>query len=475
MLKLYNTLGRKKQIFKPLKNKKVGLYTCGPTVYWYAHIGNLRTYIFNDILKRVLEYNKYKVKHIMNITDVGHLTSDADTGKDKIELRARKEKKTAWQIAEFYIKSFQKDIKALNIKSPDKWIKATDTIKEQIDLIKLLEKKGYTYQTEDGVYFNTSKIKDYGKLTGSKKRKLKPGARIKMAKGKKNPTDFALWKFAPKEVKRQMEWKSPWGKGFPGWHTECVAISIKYLGIPFDIHTGAIDLIPTHHTNEIAQTEAGYNKNLAKFWLHAEYLILKQAPTPKFGGERQEKMAKSKGNIITINSLIKKEINPLAYRYLCLGTHYKSKLTFSWKSLQSAQNALNNLYEKTAEIKSKKKVTTFERSLKSYYIKRFLEFINDDLNMPKALALMWNLIKDNKIPNKEKYALLLEFDKIFGLNLDKVKKPRIPEKIKKLAEQREKYRKEKNWKKADEIRKEIEKSEYKVEDTPHGPKIKKGC
>ena len=462
MLKLYNTLKRKKQTFKPLKDKKVGLYTCGPTVYWYAHIGNLRTYIFNDILKRVLEYNEYKVKHIMNITDVGHLTSDADIGEDKIELRAKKEKKTAWQIAEFYIKAFQKDIKALNIKSPDKWIKATDTIKEQIDLIKLLEKKGYTYQIEDGVYFNTSKIKDYGKLTGSKKRKLKPGARIKMAKGKKNPTDFALWKFAPKGVKRQMEWKSPWGKGFPGWHTECVAINIKYLGIPFDIHTGAIDLIPTHHTNEIAQAEAGYNKDLAKFWLHAEYLVLKQG-----------KMAKSKGHIITINSLIKKEINPLAYRYLTLGTHYKSKLTFSWKSLESAQNALNNLYEKTIEINSKKRIIRSKQSLKSYYFKKFLEFINDDLNTPRALALMWDLIKDDKISDKEKHILLLEFDKIFGLNLNKVKKPRIPEKIKKLVKEREKYRKEKNWKKADKSRKEIEKLGYKIEDTQKGVKIKK--
>lgn len=462
MLKLYNTLKRKKQTFKPLKDKKVGLYTCGPTVYWYAHIGNLRTYIFNDILKRVLEYNEYKVKHIMNITDVGHLTSDADIGEDKIELRAKKEKKTAWQIAEFYIKAFQKDIKALNIKSPDKWIKATDTIKEQIDLIKLLEKKGYTYQIEDGVYFNTSKIKDYGKLTGSKKRKLRPGARIKMVKGKKNPTDFALWKFAPKGVKRQMEWKSPWGKGFPGWHTECVAISIKYLGIPFDIHTGAIDLIPTHHTNEIAQAEAGYNKDLAKFWLHAEYLVLKQG-----------KMAKSKGHIITINSLIKKEINPLAYRYLTLGTHYKSKLTFSWKSLESAQNALNNLYEKTIEINSKKRIIRSKQSLKSYYFKKFLEFINDDLNTPRALALMWDLIKDDKISDKEKHILLLEFDKIFGLNLNKVKKPRIPEKIKKLVKEREKYRKEKNWKKADKSRKEIEKLGYKIEDTQKGVKIKK--
>jgi len=457
MLRLYNTLGRKKQIFRPIRQAqgKVGLYTCGPTVYWYAHIGNLRTYIFNDILKRVLEYNKYKVKHIMNITDVGHLTSDADIGEDKIELRAKKEKKTAWQIAEFYTKAFQKDIKVLNIKSPDKWIKATDTIKEQIDLIKLLEKKGYTYQIEDGVYFNTSKIKDYGKLTGSKKRKLKPGARIKMVKGKKNPTDFALWKFAPKGVKRQMEWKSPWGKGFPGWHTECVAISIKHLGIPFDIHTGAIDLIPTHHTNEIAQAQAGYNKDLAKFWLQAEYLILKQG-----------KMAKSKGDIITIDSLSKKEINPLAYRYLCLGTHYKSKLTFSWESLESAQNALDNLYERSSKLKAQ---SSKPQAKTQNYKKEFLSYINDDLNTPKALALTWSLIKRNKAD----YNLLLNFDRIFGLNLDKVKQPRIPEKIKKLAQQREKYRKEKNWKKADKARKEIEKLGYKIEDSEQGPKVKR--
>jgi len=465
MLRLYNTLGRKKQNFKPLKNKKVGLYTCGPTVYWYAHIGNLRTYIFNDILKRVLEYNKYKVKHIMNITDVGHLTSDADVGEDKIELRAKKEKKTAWQIAEFYTKAFQRDIKALNIKSPDKWIKATNTIKEQIDLIKLLEKKGYTYQIEDGVYFNTLKIKDYGKLTGSKKRNLKPGARIKMVKGKKNPTDFALWKFAPKGVQRQMEWKSPWGKGFPGWHTECVAIGIKHLGIPFDIHTGAIDLIPTHHTNEIAQAEAGYNKDLAKFWLHAEYLILKQR-NPK-GQAYGARMAKSKGNIITINSLIKKQINPLAFRYLCLQTNYRSKLTFSWKSLKSAENALENLYEKSSKILDAHRQTPPQLKTQSYK-KEFLSYINDDLNIPKALALMWKLIKTNRAS----YDLLLEFDKIFGLNLNKIKKPKIPEKIKKLSQQREKYRKEKNFKKSDQIRREIEKQGYTIEDTPQGPTIK---
>ena len=459
MIKLYNTLGRKKQTFKALRQAqgKVGLYTCGPTVYWYAHIGNLRTYIFNDILKRVLEYNGYKIKHIMNITDVGHLTSDADEGEDKLEKAAKKEKKTAWQIAQFYTKAFQKDIKTLNIKSPDKWVKATDTIKEQINLIKLLEKKGYTYQIEDGLYFDTSKIKDYGKLTGSKKRKLKPGARVKIVKGKKNITDFALWKFSPKNKKRQMEWKSPWGIGFPGWHTECVAIAIKYLGIPFDIHTGAIDLIPTHHTNEIAQAQAIYNKDLAKFWLHGEYLILKQG-----------KMAKSEGDIILIKDLIEKQINPLAFRYLCLQTHYRSKLTFSWKSLKSAQNALYNLYERSSKLKAQNSKSQLKTQ---NYKKEFLNYINDDLNTPKALALVWKLIKENKAS----YKLLLEFDKVLGLDLDKIKsanqRNKIPDKIKKLAEQREKYRKEKNWQKADQVRKQIEKLGFEVQDTSKGPKL----
>lgn len=462
MFKIYNTLTRKKEIFKPLKDKKVGLYTCGPTVYWFAHIGNLRTYIFEDILKKVLEYNNYKVKHVMNITDVGHLTSDADTGEDKIEKGAKREKKTVWQIADFYTRAFKKDIKALKIEAPDLWPKATDHIKEQVDLIKILEKKGFTYKISDGIYFDTSKIKDYGKLTGPKKRKLKPGARIEISPDKKNPTDFALWKFTPPGVKRQMEWNSPWGKGFPGWHTECVAMAIKYLGIPFDIHCGGIDHIPIHHTNEIAQAEAAYNKDLAKFWLHGEFLVLKKG-----------RMGKSEKNIIILNDLVEKNLNPLAYRYLCLGTHYRKKLTFSWESLKSSQESLNNLYQKVAEIKSENKTQKAEsRKIKDYF-KIFLGFINNDLNTPRALALMWDLIKDKEVSNKEKYNLLLDFDKIFSLNLAKIKKTKIPSKIKKLIEKREKYRQEKNWKKSDKIRKEIEKMGYKVEDTKKGPKIKK--
>jgi cysteinyl-tRNA synthetase len=461
MLKLYNTLTRKKEIFKPLKGKRVGLYTCGPTVYYFAHIGNLRTYIFEDILKRVLEYNGYKVKHVMNITDVGHLTSDADTGEDKIEIGAKRERKTAWEIAEFYTKAFKNDLKLLNIKEPSVWIKATETIEDQINLIKILEKKGFTYKISDGIYFDTSKLKNYGRLW-PKKMELKAGARIEMVPGKKNLTDFALWKFTPPGVKRQMEWDSPWGKGFPGWHTECVVMSIKELGVPFDIHCGGVDHILIHHTNEIAQAEAVFGKVFANFWLHGEFLVLEK-----------EKMAKSKGEIITLEKLIEKGFNPLAYRYFCLGTHYRKKLQFSWQALKASQNALNNLYQIISNLKSQ----ISNRNLKSQIFKKyqnlFLEFINEDLNMPRALALMWDLISNEKISNEEKYSLLLDFDKVFGLNFEKLKKLKIPEKIKKLVKIREEYRKKGDFKSADEIRKKIKEMGYWVEDTKEGPKIKK--
>lgn len=465
MLKLYNTLGRKKEVFKPLTNKMVRLFTCGPTVYFYAHIGNLRTYIFEDILKRVLEYNGYKVKHVMNITDVGHLTSNADTGEDKIELEAKKEKKTAWQIAKFYTKAFKRDLKILNIKEPDIWVRATETIKEQVDLIRILEKKGFTYRITDGIYFDTSKIKDYGKLAGLKKQKLKPGVRVEIVPGKKNPRDFALWKFTPPGVKRQMEWDSPWGRGFPGWHTECVVMASKFLKVPFDIHCGGIDHIPIHHTNEIAQSEAAFGKNLANFWLHGEFLTI-----------NQRRMGKSEGNIIVLNDLIKNGFDPLAFRYLSLTCHYRSKLNFSWSALKASQIALSNLYEKLAEdnlqSSSIKRISTSSRLL-SIYQKRFLQFINDDLNMPKSLALMWQIIKDERLTTKEKRELLFDFDKVLGLNLAKIKKPKIPQKIKKLVELREKFRQEKNWERADEIRNELKKMGYWIEDTLNGPKIKK--
>jgi cysteinyl-tRNA synthetase len=463
MIKLYNTLNRKKETLKPIKKGKVGLYTCGPTVYWFAHIGNLRTFLFEDVLKRVLEYNGYKVRHIMNITDVGHLTSDADVGEDKMEKGAKREKKTVWQVAEFYTKAFKKDLKRLNILPPDHWIKATQTIKDQIVLIKTLEEKGFTYKTSDGIYFDTSKLKTYGRLTGRKKKKIKAGARIKMVEGKKNPTDFALWKFSLKGQKRQMEWSSPWGIGFPGWHTECVVMSIKKLGIPFDVHCGGIDHVSIHHPNEIAQAEVAYGKIFANHWLHGEFLTLKEG-----------KMAKSEGNIITLEDLIKKGFNPLAYRYLSFNAHYRSKLSFSWENLKASQNALDKFYERILEIKSDTRKLSKENysSIKNYKNK-FLEFINDDLNMPEALSLLWKVVKDKKLSNKEKYGLLVDFDKIFGFNLLKTKKAEIPKEVKELAEKRERFRKKADFKSADKTRGEILKLGYQVEDTKQGPKITK--
>jgi cysteinyl-tRNA synthetase len=458
MIKLYNTLTRKKEVFKPLKDKIVGLYTCGPTVYWFAHIGNLRTYIFEDILKRVLIYNGYKVKHVMNITDVGHLVSDQDVGEDKILVAAKRERKSAKEIARFYEKAFKRDLKRLNILEPDVWIRATETIKDQIELIKILEKKGFTYVIEDGVYFDTSKLKKYGRLW-PKEMKILPGARIEMVPGKKNPTDFALWKFA--KERKEMIWDSPWGKGFPGWHTECVVMSMKELGIPFDIHCGGIDHILIHHTNEIAQAEAAFGKILARYWLHGEFLLVEG-----------KKMAKSFRNIYTVEDLIKKGFNPLAYRYLCLGTHYRSKLNFTFEALKSAQNALENLHEKVRELKSKNSEQRTKNNGKRYK-REFLKFINDDLDTPKALALMWKLIGDKNISSKEKYEILLDFDKVLGLSLEKIKKIKIPPRIKELVKIREEYRKKGDFEKADEIREKIKEMGYWIEDTKEGPRIKK--
>ncbi|XOB40927.1 MAG: cysteine--tRNA ligase [Candidatus Nealsonbacteria bacterium] len=467
MLKLYNTLTRKKEAFKPFKKGRAGLYTCGITAYWFPHIGNLRTYLFEDILKRVLNYNKYKVKHVMNITDVGHLTSDADTGEDKMIKALKREgkkmnEKSILEIADFYTKAFKKDLKNLNIIEPDIWCKATKHIKEQIDMIKKLLKNGYAYETEEAVYFDTLKFKDYAKLAKLNLKGLKEGARAEKRTNKKNPTDFALWlKLVGEHKNHIMNWDSPWSKGFPGWHIECSAMSIKYLGKEFDIHCGGIDHIPIHHTNERAQNIGAYNHPVVKIWLHGEFLILKKG-----------KMAKSEGNIVILDELIKKGFDPLAYRYLTLNAHYRSKLTFSWKILESAQNALENLYEKVRELKKNKGKKSNKKKFNKYKNK-FLEYINDDLNIPNALALTWNLIKDKDLSNKDKYRLLLDSDKVFGLELDKVKEIRIPQKVKDLVKKREEFRKKDDWKKSDELRKQIEDMGYKIEDTEKGPKLKK--
>ncbi|MFH0752407.1 MAG: cysteine--tRNA ligase [archaeon] len=448
MLRIYNTLTRKLEPFKPIKKNSVGMYTCGPTVYSYQHIGNLRSYIFSDILKRVLLYDNYKVKHIINVTDVGHLTSDADTGEDKLEKAAAKEKKTAKEIAEYYFKIFKEDFKKLNIQEPTKWTKATDHIKEMIELIKKLEKKGYTYKTTDGIYFDTSKFKRYGQLAKLKIENLKAGARVQQGE-KKNKTDFALWKFSGKE-KRHQEWKSDFGTGFPGWHIECSAMSMKYLGETFDIHTGGEDHIPVHHTNEIAQSEAATGKKFVNYWLHGDFLT--------FQGE---KVSKSKGGLYTITELEKEGFEPLTFRYFTFTAHYKKQLSFSIDNLKNAQNSYKRLKNIIAEIKDDKQTN-------KKYLQQFEKAINNDLDMPAALATLWNLVRDKKAEGKIR--TIKQMDKVFGLNLLKTEKISLSESVQKLLDQREKARKEKNWAEADKIRDQLKAKGIMLKDTPTGVK-----
>jgi cysteinyl-tRNA synthetase len=450
---LYNTLTRKKEILVPITPEKIGLYTCGPTVYNYVHIGNLRTYIFEDVLKRVLKYNGYKVNHVMNITDVGHLTSDADEGEDKMEKGSLREGKTAWEIAEFYTKAFKKDLVELNIEEPNIWCKATDNIPEQIGLIEEIEKNGFTYRTSDGIYFDTSKLDDYGKLAGFKKTELKAGARVEMGE-KKNPTDFALWKFSTADKKRQMEWPSPWGVGFPGWHIECSAMAAKYLGIPFDIHCGGIDHISVHHTNEIAQTEAASGKLLANMWMHGEFLLI-----------NKDKMAKSGDNFITVETLKQKKFSPLAYRFLLLQTHYRQQLNFSFEALEAAQNGLKHLYQ------SAKNITTETLESDKEVKEEFFGYINDDLNFPEALAFVWEKIKQQSLS----LDMLFEFDEVLGLEIKKniSYTTSIPEEIIFFLGERNKARLEKNYAKSDEFRRKIEELGYEVKDTKNGQEVTK--
>jgi len=463
-LYLYNTLSRKKEEFKSIKKGKVGLYTCGPTVYNFAHLGNLRSYIFEDILKRVLAYNGYKIKHVMNITDVGHLTGDRDMGEDKLEIGAKREGKTAWEIAEFYTKAFKEDIKKLNILEPNVWCKATEHIKEQINLIKVLEVKGYTYKISDGIYFDTAKFKNYAKLSRQNLEALKEGARVEKNDEKKNATDFALWKFSPANEKRQMEWNSPWGVGFPGWHLECSAMSLKYLGDHFDIHCGGVDHIGVHHTNEIAQSEAAIGKSpWVNFWLHNEFLNIA-------GGK---KMAKSDNNFLTLkNALIKKGIDPSVYRFAALGTHYRKAMEYSEAGLEAAKNGLEHLYNQVRELKVKSiklKVLDVNENFKA----KFLSAINDDLNTPQALAVMQEILK-SKLSNKEKLATVLDFDKVLGLNLKNASTvEKISKEVSVLVKNREQARKDKNWVEADKLREEIENLGYLVEDTKDGQRVAK--
>ena len=451
-MKLYNTLSREKQEFKPLKDE-VGFYACGPTVYHYAHIGNLRSYIFMDLLNKTLELNGFKVKLVMNITDVGHLTDDADDGEDKMEKGARREKKTVWDIAEYYTKAFMSDINKLNIKKPGIVCKATDHIADQINMIEEIEKNGFTYETKDGIYFNTAKLKEYGELIPNfNPDNLEGGKRVGLGE-KKNVTDFALWKFSNPEDKRQMEWDSPWGRGFPGWHIECTAMGCAFLGEKFDIHTGGVDHITVHHTNELAQARAGFGDKHANYWLHNGHVLVDN-----------EKMAKSAGKFIRIEDLENKGFSPLDYRYLVLQTHYRKQLNFTWKSLESARNALDKLRNKVNSIKETPSLQ------KNSYYESFKAALNDDLNTSKAVAVLQETL-DSELEGSVKKGLALEFDKVLGLDLkqDLV----IPEEIRELANKRELARSQKNYEEADSLRDMIKQKGYEVLDTKDGFEIKK--
>ncbi len=436
-LQLYDTWTRSQREFTPLNPGEVGLYTCGPTVYNYAHIGNLRTYLFEDGLVRVLKLNGYRVNHVMNITDVGHLVSDGDDGEDKMEAGSKRTGQTAWTIAALYTDAFRADLKALNIREPDVWCKATDNIPEQISFIEEIENKGYTYRTGDGIYFDTSKQASYGYLGRLDIAGLQAGSRVDLGE-KKHSTDYALWKFSSPQDNRQMEWDSPWGRGFPGWHIECSAMAHKYLGEYFDIHCGGEDHITVHHPNEISQTEAAYGTRLANFWMHGYFLITNDA-----------KMSKSAGEFLRVQLLIDKGYDPIAYRYLCLSAHYRTQMNFSWESLDAAQNGLLRL---RAAVHGLGEASTPDAAS----VARFIDIVNEDLNFPQALARMHETLK-SELPAPIKKATLLKFDEAFGLGLATWLPAvvDVPANVRAVADARWAARNAKDWAQADQLRGEL--------------------
>ena len=461
MLRVWNTLTRKKEDFVPINIKEnvVNMYSCGPTVYNRAHIGNMRAYVFMDTLRKVLKYNGYKLNHVMNITDVGHLTSDEDTGEDKMEKSAKEKNMSVYEIAKIYTDSFLNDINKLNIESPEHIAKATEHIKQMEDYVIQIMNNGYAYETSKGVYFDTSKLKSYGELSRIDLKNQKAGARIEVDPEKKNPLDFALWIKAPKE--HIMKWDSKFGKCYPGWHIECSAMSKEYLGDVFDIHTGGVDHIPVHHENEIAQSKGATGKNPAHYWMHVEFLLIDNS-----------KMSKSLGNVYLIDDLEAKGIEPLAYRYLCFTSHYRNKLNFTWEAIDSAQKSLHRL-RKLTKLQKDGNENIDEKVLKKYELE-FLDAINDDLNIPLAVSIAWEVAKQEKKSNKY-YELLMKFDKVLSLNLNDVTEDDIivPEEIVKLLDDRKKARENKNYELSDELRDKIKEKGYAVKDTKNGQEIEK--
>ncbi len=459
-MRIYNTMSRSVEEFKPVSQEMVGMYTCGPTVYNYAHIGNLRTFIFEDVLKRTLRHAGYKVKHVMNITDVGHLTGDGDEGEDKMEKSARESGKSVWDIAKFYTEAFFRDEEALNIIRPDVVCEATKHIEQMIALIKRLEDGGHTYIAGGNVYFSIDTYPQYGALAKLKLDDLKSGARIEVDSNKRNPKDFVLWFTNSKFGNQAMMWDSPWGRGYPGWHIECSAMSMYYLGEQFDIHCGGIDAIPVHHTNEIAQSEAATGKQWVKYWMHGEFLITEKG-----------KMSKSSGEFLTLPVLQSKGFNALDYRYFCLGAHYRTQLQFSIEGLTGAANARKGLVERIAGLGDK--VSAQPGAQAKAYMDEFDGFVFDDLATPKAMSVLWNLLKDENVSAPDKLYALRYMDGVLGLKLDEVRpegdSSEFPPELMELIEARTKAKKEKNWAEADAIRARIEEMGYSVKDTPQGP------
>lgn len=465
MLRLHNSATRRKEDFNPQNPQQVTMYCCGPTVYNFAHIGNLRTYIFEDLLSRTIRL-RYPLKHVMNVTDVGHLVSDADDGEDKMELGAAREGKSAWEIAKFYEQKFWQDYDALHCTRPTIISRATEHIGPMIALVKILEEKGYTYRTSDGIYYDTSKFARYDALVGHAHISgLQGGARVEMSDEKRNPTDFALWKFSPKDKKRQMEWDSPWGVGFPGWHIECSAMAMKYLGNTLDIHCGGIDHVTIHHTNEIAQSEAATGQKYVNYWVHGEFLIL-----------RSGKMSKSGGTFVTVDVLKEKGYEPLAYRYLCLGAHYRTQLEFSYESMDSAAKSLKNLRALAAQIATQANRTAQETEKSRAWKDKLIAAMEDDLNAPKALAITWEAVRADELSAGEKWDFLVAAENILSLDLltaQEEKPLTVPAEVQALMDARAAARKAKDWKKSDELRDEIAKLGYTVKDTPQGQQISK--
>lgn len=468
---LTNSLTRKKEKFEPINPPNVGMYTCGMTVYDYAHIGHGRKYVNDDILRRVLTFNGYKVKHVQNVTDVGHLISDADEGEDKLEKGAKKLGKTVWEVAEFFTNQFYSSMDKLNVLRPDVVARATEHIPDQIEIVKKLLDNGFAYETPEAVYFDVTKFEGYGKLFGQALSEKRRAVReeVKTGEHKKHPQDFALWfKKVGRFKDHSMHWDSPWGDGFPGWHIECSAMSMKYLGEQFDIHTGGIDHLSIHHPNEIAQSEAATGKNpFVKYWIHSEFLMVDG-----------KKMSKSLGNLYTVEDVEKKGYNPLALRYLYLTAHYRDPLNFTWQSLSAAQSALDKLKSQITNFKSQsqRKMLSSEKNEKIEKSRvNFIAALNDDLNTARGLAVLWEMLKSN-IPSEDKYDLAMSFDEVLGLGLGKTQKfqkAKTPNNTLKLLEEREKLRKEGKFEEADSIRVKIEKMGYRVEDTPEGPRVKK--